>query len=123
MGPHEQDGDLANSASLSPPDDESARKKRSHPAKPALTSADRDLHQVPDRGSHQEDRGARHLDPAGLTVAAVGSEAADADGAAAAAEEALFEGEISPFTDAGDEVEEDLSEISAVLMEIEAASP
>ena len=122
MGPHEQDGDLTNSASLSPPEDESARKKRSHPAKPALTSADRDLHQVPDRGSHQ-DRGARHLDPAGLTVAAVGSEAADADGAAAAAEEALFEGELSPFTDAGDEVEEDLSEISAVLMEIEAASP
>ena len=108
---------------LSPAEDESARKKRSHPSKPALTSADRDLHQVPDRGSHQEDRGARHLDPAGLTVAAVGSEAADADGAAAAAEEALFEGEISPFTDAGDEVEEDLSEISAVLMEIEAASP
>ena len=122
MGPHEQDGDLTNSASLSPPEDESARKKRSHPAKPALTSADRDLHQVPDRGSHQE-RGARHLDLAGLTVAAVGSEAADADGAAAAAEEALFEGELSPFTDAGDEVEEDLSEISAVLMEIEAASP
>ena len=123
MGPHEQDGDLANSASLSPPEDESARKKRSHPAKPALTSADRDLHQVPDRGSHQEDRGARHLGPAGLTVAAVGSEAADADGAAAAAEEALFEGEISsPLTDAGDDVE-DLTEISAVLMEIEAASP
>ena len=107
---------------VSPAEDESARKKRSHTAKPALTSADRDLHQVPDRGSHQ-DRGARHLDPAGLTVAAVGSEAADADGAAAAAEEALFEGEISsPLTDAGDDVE-DLTEISAVLMEIEAASP
>ena len=109
---------------LSPPEDESARKKRSHPSKPALTSADRDLHQVPDRGAHQvPDRGALHLDPAGMTVAAVGSEAADADGAAAAAEEALFEGEISsPFTDAGDDVE-DLTEISAVLMEIEAASP